>query len=117
MSKNNRGNKPRNYERNSRKAYEWGSPTLRLCGDLCLLGAILVMVAVAFTYKIQGVAVRVFSGCFLFFGLSEILRSVDNRAKGGDKTTTKAYLLLGSAIIAAGIAFFFLVALKQPLAS
>lgn len=115
MSKNNRGRKKTAYERNRSRVYDWGSPTLRLLGDLCLLGTVLVIIAVALTYKTQGLAIRIFSGCFLFFGLSEILRAVDNRAKGGPKKTTTVYFILGFTLIAAGAAFFLFVASNQPL--
>lgn len=117
MSKNNRGQKKKTYDRSRSKVYEWDSPTLRLLGDLCLLGSVLIIVAVVLTYKTQGLAIRIFSGCFLFFGLSEILRAADNRSKGGPKKTTTVYLILGFALIAAGAAFFLFVASKQPLAA
>ena len=116
MSKSNRGNKQKTYERNS-KIYEWESPTLRTLGDLCLLGAVLVIVAVVITYQNRGLAIRIFTGCFLFFGLAELLRATDNHSKGGPKKTTIVYIILGVAMLLAGAAFFVFFAMKQPLAA
>ncbi|MGI6151321.1 MAG: hypothetical protein ACOYIR_05160 [Christensenellales bacterium] len=115
MSKKTRGRKKKAYERNTSRVYEWGSPTLRLLGDLCLLGVVLVVVAVAFTYKTQGLALRIFPGCFLFFGIAEFLRAADNRAKGGPKKNTIIYCTLGGAMIVAGVVFYLLATSGQPL--
>lgn len=115
MSKKTRGRKKKKYEPNS-KVYEWESPTLRTLGDLCLFGAVGVIIAVLFTYKNQGLAIRIFTGCFVFFGLSELLRAADNRFKGGPVKTTVVYCILGGCMLLAGVLFYVLVAAKQPLA-
>lgn len=116
MTKKTRGHQKPKYERNPSKVYEWESPTLRTLGDLCLFASVAVIIAVAITYKTQGLAIRIFSGCFLFFGLAEFLRAIDNRGKGGPKKTTVVYCILGSAMIVAGVLFYILVAAKQPMA-
>jgi|GEM_PF-2938075 len=115
MSNKTRGRKKKAYEPTS-KVYEWESPTLRTLADICLFGAVGVILAVLLTYQTQGLAIRIFTGCFVFFGLSELLRAADNNFKGGPKKNTVVYSILGGCMLLAGVLFYVLVAAKQPLA-